>query len=452
MNSRNISEYYEKEVPAYGCYDNIRKISGIDGLKNSQRKIIWAAFKRCFNDYIKTDTMCAQCQIDTCYIHGAANLESVIAGLVQGFVGANNYPLLIGNSGGFGCRLNTRAAAGRYTRVKLAPIAKVLLKGVDNDILEKQYFEGQYIEPRCLMPIFPILFLNGSNGLSIGFSQNIYPRNPEKVIEYIKKKIAGTAHPRIELLPWFKGFSGTISKNSETGTVESFGVITRNNTTSYTITELPIGMEYQKYVEVLDGLCDNGTIQDYVDKCDAKLNDRILFEVKTTRDFTKRHEDLQSLLRCFKLVKPLTETLTQIDELGRVQEFNSIYEMLDIFIKIRLEFYKKRKDYLLKTLKLDIEKLTSKYIFIKGIVDGTIVVNKKSKAEIVKQLEHNPKITKIDGSYEYLLAMPIHSLTKEKMEELKALVQDKKAEHDAVKQKTIEAMWTDDLQELKKQL
>ena len=452
MNSRNISEYYEKEVPAYGCYDNIRKVSGIDGLKNSQRKLIWAAFKRCFNDYVKTDTMCAQTQIDTAYIHGAANLESVITGLVQGFVGANNYPLLTGNSGGFGSRLNPRAAAGRYTRIKMAPITKVLLKSIDNEILDKQYFEGQYIEPRCLMPIFPILFLNGSSGLSIGFSQNIYPRNPEKVIEYIKKKISGTEHPRMELLPWFKGFTGTINKNKETGAVESFGVIVRNNTTSYTITELPIGMEYQKYVEILDGLCDDGIIQDYVDKCDAKLNDRILFEVKTTRDFTKRHEDLHSLLKCFKLIKPLSETLTQVDEFGRVQEFNNIYEMLDVFIKIRLEFYKKRKDYLLKSLKSDIEQLLSKYLFVKGIVDGSIVVSKKTKDEITKQLEAIPKIMKLDGTYSYLLAMPIHSLTKEKMEELKSQIQAKKAEHDAVKQKTIETMWTDDLQELKKLL
>lgn len=452
MKTRDISDYYEKDIPAYASYDNIRKISGIDGLKNSQRKIIWAAFRRCYNDWIKTDTMCAQTQIDTAYIHGAANLELVIDGMVQGFVGANNYPLLVGNSGGFGCRLNDRAAAGRYTRVKMAPITKILLNETDNKILEKQYFEGQYIEPKHLVPIFPILFLNGSTGLSIGFSQDIYPRNPEEVIAYIKKKISGTEKPRLSLLPWFRGHNGKIAVNSETNSVESFGIITRNNTTSYTITELPIGIPYQKYVAFLDKLCENGTIQDYEDKCDAKLNDRILFNIKTSRDFTKKHADERKLMEAFKLIKSLPETLNCIDENGRVCEFKSVTEILDAYIKIRLDFYQKRKDWLLKEIRSDLEKLSSKYLFVKGIVEGTIVVSKKTKDEIIKQLEKNQKILKIDGSYDYLLAMPIHSLTKEKLEELKNQIVLKKDEFNRIKAKTIEQMWTDDLHELKKAL
>ena len=452
MNTRDISDYYEKDVPAYGCYDNIRKISGIDGLKNSQRKIIWSAFKRCANDFVKTDAMCAQCQLDTVYLHGCSNLELVIVGLVQGFVGANNYPLLLGNSGGFGCRLNPRAAAGRYTRIKMAPIAKVLFNPIDNEILDKQYFEGQYIEPSYLIPVFPLLFLNGSNGLSIGFSQNIYPRNPDEVITYIKKKISGTEHPRMELLPWFKGFTGKIERNRETGSIESIGVIVKHNTTSYSITELPIGIEYQKYVEFLDKLCDNGTIQDYEDKCDAKLNDRILFEVKTTRDFTKKHDTERKLLECFKLVKTLPETLSQIDECSRVEEFSSIYEILDKFITIRLKYYHRRKEYLLQTIGDSLKQLVSKYVFVKGIIDKTIVVSNKKKDEIVKQLEKIDKIIKVNDSYDYLLSMPIHSLTHEKLEQLKQQINDAKEEFKKTKAASPEDMWLADLAELKKAL
>ena len=97
MEKRSLTDYYEQDVPAYASYDNLRKICGIDGLKLSQRKIIYAAFKRCYNDWLKTDTMCAQTQIDTNYIHGAANLEGVIDGLAASYVGSNNYALLTGN-------------------------------------------------------------------------------------------------------------------------------------------------------------------------------------------------------------------------------------------------------------------------------------------------------------------------------------------------------------------
>lgn len=404
MNKRTLTDYYENDVPAYASYDNIRKLCGIDGLKLSQRKLVWAGFKRCFNDFLKTDTMCAQTQIDTNYIHGAANLEQVIDNLAASYVGANNYPLFTGNSGGFGCRISPRPSAGRYTRVKLSDVSKALFKQIDNEILEKQYFEGQYIEPKFLVPVFPLMFLNGSSGMSTGFSHDILPRNPDDIIAYIKKRLAGTEHPRMDLMPWFRGHSGKVAYNKELDRVETFGVVTKNNMTSYTVTELPIGMEYQKYVETLDKLIENGTIQDYDDKCDPK-KDTILFEIKTTREFTRKHEDERSMHEALKLIKSLPETLCCIDESNRVREFSSIQEILDAFIRIRLSFYQKRKDHLLATLKEKLGILASKYLFVKGVTEETIKVSKKKKDEIVAQLEKIEKIIKVNGTYEYLLAM-----------------------------------------------
>ena len=451
MNKRDLTDYYEKDVPAYASYDNLRKICGIDGLKLSQRKLIYAAFKRCYNSWLKTDTMCAQTQIDTNYIHGAANLEVVIDNMVANYVGANNYPLLIGNSGGFGCRISPRPSAGRYTRIHLADIAKKLFLEIDNEILEKQVFEGDEIEPKFFVPIFPVMFLNGASGMSTGFSNEILPRNPAEVIEYIKKKLAGTERPRMQLLPWFKGHLGKVEFNKELNRNESFGVVTRNNTTSYTITELPIGTEYQKYVEFLDKLCDNGTIVDYDDKCDPKT-DKILFNIKTTREFTKKHTDERKLYDAFHLIKSLPEVLCCIDENNRVKEFNSIQDILDMFINIRLKFYDKRKKYILESLKSKISELVSKYTFVLGIVKKTIVVSNKKKDDIIKQIDPIDKIIKIDGSYDYLLRMPIHALTTEKLAELKQQIIDTKAEFDKVKATTIQDMWLGDLHELKKVL
>ena len=451
MDKRTLTEYYENDVPAYANYDNIRKLNGIDGLKLSQRKVVYAAFKRCYNSWLKTDTMCAQTQIDTNYIHGAANLEVVIDNMVANYVGANNYPLLIGNSGGFGCRISPRPSAGRYTRIHLADIAKKLFLEIDNEILEKQVFEGDEIEPKFFVPIFPVMFLNGASGMSTGFSNEILPRNPAEVIEYIKKKRAGTERPRMQLLPWFKGHFGKVEFNKELNRNESFGVVTRNNTTSYTITELPIGTEYQKYVEFLDKLCDNGTIVDYDDKCDPKT-DKILFNIKTTREFTKKHTDERKLYDAFHLIKSLPEVLCCIDENNRVKEFNSIQDILDMFINIRLKFYDKRKKYILESLKSKISELVSKYTFVLGIVKKTIVVSNKKKDDIIKQIDPIDKIIKIDGSYDYLLRMPIHALTTEKLAELKQQIIDTKAEFDKVKATTIQDMWLGDLHELKKAL
>ena len=255
----------------------------------------------------------------------------------------------------------------------------------------------------------------------------------------------------MEILPWFKGHQGKVAYNKELDRNESFGVVTRNNTTSYTITELPIGTEYQKYVEFLDKLCDNGTIVDYDDKCDPKT-DKILFNIKTTREFTKKHTDERKLYDAFHLIKSLPEVLCCIDENNRVKEFNSIQDILDMFINIRLKFYDKRKKYILETLKSKISELVSKYTFVLGIVKKTIVVSNKKKDDIIKQIDPIDKIIKIDGSYDYLLRMPIHSLTTEKLAELKQQIIDTKAEFDKVKSTTIQDMWLGDLHELKKAL
>ena len=448
----NVKEFFKTDLPAYAAYDNARKIASyIDGQKISMRKILYTLLKKYpGKEKIKTETLANVCAAFTNYLHGAANLCGVCNTLAQNFVGANNYAMLNGNTGGFGTRYDSNCAAPRYTKVALSDIMRKLLNENDEEIVGRQFFEGDYIEPKFFVPIFPILFLNGSSGLSTGFSQDIYPRNPNEIIEYIKKKISGTEKPRMQLLPWFRGHLGKVEFNKELNRNESFGVITKNNMTSYTITELPIGIEYQKYVEYLDKLCEGGTICDYDDRCDPKT-DKILFEIKTTRDFTRKHEG-RKLFDVMHLVKSLPETLCCIDENNRVREFTSIQEILDAYIEIRLKYYNLRKDYLLKSLEDSLKKLSSRYIFIKAIVDKTLVVSNKKKDEIVKQLEKMPKICKINDSYDYLLAMPIHSLTKEKLEELKKQIEDAKAEYKQIKETSIQTMWTNDLHELKKVL
>ena len=450
IKKKTTTDFFKSEKPAWAVYDATRKLPNfIDGFKISQRKLMWTAFKKLQKEWMKTETFCNITSLDTAYVHGSSNLCSVCASLVQNFIGACNYQYLLGNDGGWGSRLITRESAPRYTKLKLAEISKVLFNPVDNEILEKQFFEGQWIEPKHLIPVFPTIFLNLSNGITAGFSSSIYSRNPQDVISYIKKKLSGTEHPRVELAPWFRGYKGTVRYNEETKQYESVGTIVQNNMTSYTITEIPVETSYQKYVELLDKLEEDKVIQDYNDKCDPRTNE-ILFEVRTTREFTRKHQDLESLNKVFKLVKSLPENLNCIDNDSHVREFTSIQEILDAFIDIRLKFYQKRKDYLLESMKSSLVKLASKYYFIKAVVDGDIVVNKQKKDKVIAQISKFDKIKPVDGSYEFLLQMPIYQLTYEKMEELKKQIEEGKEEYKKTKETSIQDMWLADLKELQK--
>ena len=103
IQQRQLSEFFKEDLPSYASYDNIRKIASyIDGFKNSQRKIVYTMKNMYPKDFIKTETLANMCAAYTQYLHGAANLGGVVNGLAQSYVGANNYPLLKGNSGGFG--------------------------------------------------------------------------------------------------------------------------------------------------------------------------------------------------------------------------------------------------------------------------------------------------------------------------------------------------------------
>lgn len=452
MATKSVTEFFKKDKPAFAAYDNLRKLpSCIDGLKISQRKLLWTAFDKANKEFVKTETFANITALHTAYIHGAGSLASVTATLVQQFPGACNYQYLVGNSGGWGCRMLPRESAARYTRIKLAEISSKLYDKTDMEILEKQWFEGQHIEPQYLMPVYPTLFLNYTEGLSTGFASKVYPRNPDSIITYIKKKLSGTERPRVDLAPWFRGFKGQVRFNEETQNYECVGIIEQNNMTSYTIKELPVGLDYTKFIEHLDKLVDDKVIVDYDDHCDP-TTDEMLFDIKTTRDFTRKHEDLESLMKVFHLVKSLPENLTCISKENRAHTYGSVQELLDLFIDERLQHYTKRKDYLLGELKSKLLMLSSKYLFVKGIVDETIIVANKKKADIIAQLERIDKIHEVDGSYEYLLRMPIHSMTVETLAELKKQVQDAREEYDKIKATSINDMWLADLHELKKLL
>jgi DNA topoisomerase-2 len=196
-------------------------------------------------------------------------------------------------------------------------------------------------------------------------------------------------------------------------------------------------------------MCESGLIQDYIDKCDSKT-DKILFEIKTTRDFTRAHESERSLYEAFKLIKSLPETYCCIDETGKVKEFLSAKDILDSFIDIRLKHYNRRKDYLLANIKNNIEIFLSKYLFIKAIVDKTLKISNRKRTDIENDISKIDKIIKVNDSYDYLISMPISSLTKEKMDELKQKINSYKEEFKTIKATSVSDMWLTDLSPLRK--
>jgi DNA gyrase/topoisomerase IV subunit B len=97
-------DFMTREMKHFSIYDNQRSIAnGMDGLKISLRKILFAAFKK---GGLKTEIKVAQfsgyVSEHSGYHHGEASLNGAIIGMAQNFVGSNNINLFEPN-GQFGC-------------------------------------------------------------------------------------------------------------------------------------------------------------------------------------------------------------------------------------------------------------------------------------------------------------------------------------------------------------
>jgi DNA topoisomerase-2 len=218
------------------------------------------------------------------------------------------------------------------------------------------------------------------------------------------------------------------------------------NTSTVKIIELPPSLTYEKYEEILDKLVENKDIVSYDDNC----KDNIDYTIKFTRADLEKLED-EKLIKLLKLEESETENLTTLDEFGKLKIFDSIDEIIKYFVSFRLTYYQKRKDFMLNKMQHDLRVLGNRGKFIKLILEGKIVVNNKPKEDIIKQIE-NFSLDKIDGDYDYLLRMPIYSLTKEMFEKLKEDFKLKKEEIEKLKLVDPKNMYIDDLSELKKKL
>ena len=81
-------------------------------------------------------------------------------------------------------------------------------------------------------------------------------------------------------------------------------------------------------------------------------------------------------------------------------------------------------------------------------IEGRLIINNKSKANIIEQLE-KMEYPKKDNEYDYLLRMPIYNLTKEKIDEFNELLNNKKTDFDNLTIKTPKDLWKCDLNSLK---
>jgi DNA topoisomerase-2 len=432
-----LTDFFNTDYVDQASYDNLRKIASVvDGQKNGARKVLYTVLEKNIKTKLKVSQLSSKAAEYAEYLHG--DLAGPIINLAQGFPGTNNIPLLQAK-GNFGTLFTQGASAARYIHTYGSDEFFELFKKEDIPILTKQFFEGQQIEPVHYVPTIPMLLINGSEGVSSGFAQKILPRDPKVIKKYIQASVAGKRTPK--LTPFYRGFNGTIEPGINPGQWYIKGAVQRLGINKIQITELPIGYDLKGYLKVLDKLEDVKIIQSYRDKSE---NDNFLFDVTVPSKSLKSWDD-EMLMVMLKLVKTVTENYTVIDESNKIRVHTCAEDILDHFMRVKLEYMDKRKAYLQASIAREIEFDTSKYHFIQLIVKDELKINKRKKKDIVLDLDTYDTILQNEGNYDYLLGMNILSLTEERMKKIKDDILAKTHGLDKLNKTTPEELWLEDI-------
>jgi DNA topoisomerase-2 len=317
---------------------------------------------------------------------------------------------------------------------------------MDFELLTPRYEEGNEIEPKYFLPIIPTVLLNGGSGIAVGFATNILNRNPIDLIDACLKQLDGKKFK--EPAPWFFGFNGDCIKDPENPLSWYFrGKYEIKNTSTVEVTEVPPSMTYEKFDSHLTTLEETRRITSYDNNCKADIN----YLLKFRREDLKSLQDSGRLERTLKMEEKQSENFTVLDEHGNLKIFENAIEIIQYFVNFRLTYYVKRKEYLIDKLGKELILLSNKARFIKMIIDGKLKINNVPRKQIILALE-TANFDEINGSYNYLLSLPIHTLTKETYEDLLGDTHAKEHELEFIKAKDTTQMYRDDLQELKKAL
>ena len=455
-------EFVDLELIHFSDSDNKRSIpSVVDGLKKSQRKILFCGFKKKLDKEIKVAQFSGYVSEHGGYHHGEASLQGAIISMAQDFVGSNNIPIYF-PGGQFGSRImgGSDSAQPRYIHTKLPDLTYKLFNKEDSNVLEYMDDDGFPVEPVTYVPILPMILVNGAEGIGTGWSTNIPSYNPEDIIKNIRLKLDGKE--MTNMIPWYRGFKGTIEKLNENSYLTR-GIYHIEGDSKAVITELPVKSWTDKYKESLENMIiETGKdskktqfLRNYNSYCsDTKIHFELIFpkeKLISLTDNLEQNDDGQNKFeKALKLTSKInTSNMVLFDSNGFLKRYNSPLEIIDEYFIVRMEYYHKRKEYQLKSLEAELTIVNARVKFIEEFINGTIKISNMNKKDILEQLE-TKKYHMVDESFDYLIKMPIYNLTKEKIEELKKNRDIKVEDYTNLKDMDVKDIYLNELKDFEK--
>ena len=430
--SVSYADFVDRELVCFSQYDNQRSLpSAIDGLKPSQRKVLFACFKRNLTGEMKVAQLAGYVAEHSAYHHGEASLNATIVNMAQDYCGATNLNLLA-PVGQFGTRAygGKDAASPRYIFTQLMPVARLLFPAVDDALLPQQEDDGQPIEPKWYVPVIPLALVNGADGIGTGWSTFAPPHDPLDVLRLVRARLgSGEEEENEALTPRWRGFRGTVRVDGTT--VHTRGVCAATAPKTYEVTELPPRYWTNSFKLHLESLAEAGTISSFENLSDD-VHVRVVVHGLDGDPFETLKLD----------AKFSTGNVHLWDRAGRITKFDSALQILEEWFPVRLALYAERRQVLIEAARREASAAAEKARFIDLVRSGD--VDLRAATATVEARLRELGFAEVAS----LLGMKLSSLTHDNAEALRRAAARASEELEALKGRSAARMWADDLDAL----
>ena len=438
----NISDFLNNDVLMFS-FENCKRCipSAIDGLKPSQRKVLWTLMNsKNKDDFKKVFMLTGDTSSFAYYNHGDASMNETIIKLGQTYAGSNNFNI-IEPYGFFGSReyLGNDHGAARYIKCRLNPKVFQLIPIIDINLLEANFEDNVKIEPKYFIPVLPLVLINGCCGIGTGYSTYIPMYSMSDIKSFTLHWIKTGEF--INITPKVNSFKGSIKKTDNGFIIE--GVMKKIKDTLtydlYEITEIPYDISISSFDNILKELYNDKKILNY-EYGDKRKNKEGINSVNYIVKVSKG-TNLYDLLPMTS--KKAMSNMTLFDSNENIIKYENIE---DIFIEWsckRTELYELRKQYIINNLNDKLKILKNKLRFI--IELGDVVKDMIDEDTLIECLK-DESYDLIDNSYNYLLTIPIKQFTEKNVDNLRNDIKKLEDELKDITNESIEDMWIKDIE------
>ena len=501
-----ISTFIRHEVVQYSIANIRRSIPRLlDGLKVSQRKVVWAAIQKNGNKKkpieMKVAQLAAHAAEVTQYHHGENSLVEAIKTMTQNFIGKNNMSIFSPEAQ-FGTRYRggSDCAEPRYTYVKLMWWIPFVFRKEDTPLLKRVVEEGKPAEPEIFLPIIPLALINGTRGVATAHSTFSPNHNPLDVCKCLRAKIKGEELP--ELIPWYRGFTGEISLEVRTNEKK----VDKKNTTedpekgsddapSEHSTDAPPSpnpsfddlqetnvpekkSELRQRLEENDPdivdednsapghtvlitkghfycegnkvIVDELPIGRWTHDYDKWLESLVLDKVITNKRKLSKHDTVRfeitglknPSLNRLRLTKSYgMNNMVLLDSQNIPSKYKDASNLLESFYEERLPYYEVRRQHILEAIQTDIDEYEHKIRFIRAVIAKKIIFMNRSKKDVHAQMQ------KFSIPLELLSSTRMSNFTEDEIKELEGKISKLTEKKNSHQKTTGSQLWLQDLDE-----